>query len=119
MIHFSDENPEDHFGFREEVPLSKTERGKHCIKAYGLDREKLNDARRQYLHKVKLNLFVASLDFDNMSANTRAETLGILNSSLEEAKELVNAAKLFLSVAAKSQAPYAGMVRANFQGLAH
>lgn len=108
LIHLPEEDPEDHLGFREEVPFPKTERGEHCLKAYGLSREKLNEARRQYLHNVNLNRIVASMD---------AEELGLLGISLEEAVVLINKAKLFLSDAAKSQTPYAGMVRANFPAL--
>ncbi|MCK5056361.1 MAG: hypothetical protein KAT34_06890 [Candidatus Aminicenantes bacterium] len=117
IVHPSLDDPNQHIGFREEVPYPKDEKGRKSISAFGLGREKLNDIRREYLYHVKLNYIYAKLDFDAISSGTKDEILSMLEMNEHEARILADKARQFIANAAKRTAPFAAAVRAKYPGL--
>ena len=62
--HPSNDDPENHVGFRDELPfaIDGDSRGKITIEWLRLDRDELNELRRDYLQMLRLLALVASLD---------------------------------------------------------
>ncbi len=100
FIHPAEVDPARFIGFRQEVPyaINGNKRAKETIKALGLDRENLNEDRRDHLKTL----------------NTYQEIL-ILEASLvatPEGRRLVAKARAFLSSAFLDSAKFAAMTRA-------
>ena len=87
-----DEDPEQYIAFRQEIPYASDDdpRGDATIKALGLDRDKLNDRRKDYYDKLQLIHETA--------------TLGLPLSLRKKAKALIDKCK-------QDSNKYASMVR--------
>lgn len=97
----TDTDPEEHIGFRREIPypVDGCPRGAATIRALGLDRESLNERRRDKLAHLKmLN------DIVQMEPAASAEWLRII----EDAKQL-------LALAVSDAGEFSSMVRAAFR----
>ena len=53
-------DPMDHIAFQNELPVGKTIFGRTTIKVCGLDREALNNKRKELISNIELRLFVLS-----------------------------------------------------------
>ena len=86
------ENPEQYIAFRQEVPYAVDDnlRGKATIEALGLDRNKLNDRRKEYLDTLQLINEMATLGFP---------------------ESLRKEAKIHIDKCCNSSSQYASMVR--------
>lgn len=100
LINPSIMNPQEHIGFREEIPypLDGSIYGKTTISALGLDREELNEARRTKLEEIKI-LFKLLILADKQPLNA-------------ELQELAEQAKLTLNQAVLPTAGYSAMISA-------
>jgi uncharacterized protein (TIGR02646 family) len=94
------QDPELHIGFRKEIPyaINGSPTGKATIKALGLDRELLNEVRRDRL---------AELIFLRKVVGQEAKL-----SASAEGKQIVQDAKTFLSMAVTDVGEFAAMARA-------
>ncbi len=109
------EDPEQHIGFRQEIPYGKTDKGEESIQVYGLTRESLNEARRKHLKEIEKTAFVAGIKIDELSSETTSAIREVLGGvSFEELRSIVEEAKIFIENAAKPSALFAGMTRSNF-----
>jgi uncharacterized protein (TIGR02646 family) len=117
LVHPSADDPEQHIGFREEVCFYRDEKGKKSISAFGINRDKLLEARREFLNSVKNNHFLAKLDFENSTPEVKEFILSRFNGTEKEFLELVRKARRFINQAAKASAPFAGMVRHKYPDL--
>lgn len=84
------EDPEEHIGFHKgkEVAFHRTEKGRHTINTFGLNRDTLQDARREHLSRVRaLQTSAERLAgiLGSLSGSDRAEIEGCLR---ELSKEL-------------------------------
>jgi hypothetical protein len=93
LINPSQENPEDHFSFREEFIVPKSVRGAVSIKILGLDRSGLNEQRADYLKLIQKS----------------AKFLGITGDAAIDA-EIVQ----YINDYKKSSEKFSAMIRANF-----
>ena len=94
------QDPEHHIGFRKEIPyaVNGSRMGKETIKALGLDREILNEVRRDRLAELKTLREVVALDA-TLSTKT-------------EGRKLVQKARALLAEAVTDAAEFAAMARA-------
>jgi uncharacterized protein (TIGR02646 family) len=103
LLHPAQQDPEQYIGFRKEIPfaINGNPTGKATIKALGLDREILNEVRRDHLDKlITLRQLVELVE--------QEATL----SSNAEGRQLVEKAKAFLAEAVTDAGEYAAMARA-------
>ena len=112
LVHPSRDEPESHIGFRREVCRPKDKKGEKSIAAYGLNRDTLIENRREYLNKVKHNLIFSKMDTD-----TKTSIREQFNFTEEEMNDLIETARRFINKAARSDSPFAAMVRHNFPDL--
>lgn len=105
LINPSVVNPQEHIGFREEIPyaINGSVYGQTTIDALGLDREALNEVRR-----AKLNLIVGLFNVV-ISANKHPDDL--------ELKKLADELKPLLEQAALPTAEYSSMVSAMYDAI--
>ena len=120
-----EENPEDFIYFKEEIPKPKSNlnvndktRALKSIKTFGLDRNKLNRDRREYLRTVKEVKFISEIQFDKENTEQVIFVKNIFpNYSIEELEIRITEAKYNFMNAAKKTSRFAGMIRANFPEL--
>jgi uncharacterized protein (TIGR02646 family) len=108
--------PEAHLTFEEETAVGLTVEGETTWRVCGLNRQDLLDTRRDYLDTVKDQVFLATI----LNANPPVVdllTLVALYGSEEELSRRISAAQLHYEKLARANAPFAGMVRANFPSL--
>jgi hypothetical protein len=118
LIDPAKENPEDHIGFRKEIPYHKTPKGENSIKYFGIDREKLNEKRRKHLEEVRRNIILAQIDIANLTPNQKKEVKDNLGtSSDQDLIDIINTAKTYVATAAKKEAAFSLMVKSNFDKL--
>lgn len=117
LVHPSQDEPESHIGFRREVCRSKDRKGEESIAAYGLNRGKLVETRREYLNNVRNNYYLSGLDLENMTPTKKSSILEELNITEEEMNDLIETARRFINNAARADSPFAAMVRHNFPDL--
>ncbi|MCB9234232.1 MAG: hypothetical protein H6581_21425 [Bacteroidia bacterium] len=126
LIHPTLENPEDHITFEGHIPKPRdgSEKGRKSISVLGLKRKDLNDARRECLQNVQLGKILASYiektPFSTLSTNEKIELKKAINQQGISDIELEEILVQTLQVAkngAKSNHPFAGMIRANFPDL--
>ncbi len=117
LVDLCQENPEDHVTFQNEVVRPKTGsvRGEYLIKVYGLDRPALVEDRERRFKETRTSQAFASIDIDD--AASVADLSQRMNLDVEILKGIVLLGKATISNAARSQAPYAAMIRANFPSL--
>ncbi len=125
LINPIEEDPENFICFKAEIPKPKSNlnpsnktRALKSIKIFGLDRDKLNRDRREYLRTIKESLFISEIQFDK--ENT--EQVNIVeqlfpNCSIEELENKIADAKCHFFNATRKISKYAGMVRSNFPEL--
>ena len=89
------EDPQEHIGFREEMPFGITERGKISIKALGLDRDKLNEERRRLFTRLKVLVTISR--FPDLHSDRERQLL-----------------REHLASSIQSDQPYSSMVQSNF-----
>ncbi len=112
------DDPEQHIGFRQEVPFGKTDKGEESINVFGLNREKLNEARRKHLKEIEKTAIVAEIPIEELSGEKVAAIQEVLGGvSLQELKSIIEEAKAFIANAAKPSALFAGMTRSDFSHL--
>lgn len=94
------QDPEQHIGFRKEIPfpIVGSPTGKETIRALGLDRELLNEVRRDRLAALTTLREVVALDAA-LSGNT-------------EGRQLVQKARILLAEAVTDAGEFAAMARA-------
>lgn len=110
--------PEDHLTFAEETAVGLTVEGETTWRVCGLNRQGLLDTRRDYLNTVKDQIFLATI----LNADPpQVDLLTLVNlfGSEDELGRKISAAQLNYERLARTNAPYAGMVRANFPHLPH
>lgn len=117
LVHPSLDDPESHIGFREEVCCPKDEKGKKSITAYGLNRDKLIETRREYLNNVYNNYIFSRLDLDSITQAEKTSLLERFNCTEEELNILIEKARRFINKAARTGSPFAAMVRHNYPDL--
>ena len=103
FLHPAQQDPEQFISFRKEIPfaINGSPIGKATIEALGLNRELLNEARRDRLnHLIALRRIVQ----EEAKLSTNAE-----------GQELVNHAKKFLALAVTDAGEFAAMARAAAQ----
>jgi uncharacterized protein (TIGR02646 family) len=93
LIHPAQEDPEEHITFSREFIRGITERGRITIEILGLDREGLNDMRREYLPDIVL----------------LAQSLEVIDN-----EELRNKIQERINYHKSHLAQFSGMIRANF-----
>ncbi len=100
FLHPAQHDPEQHIGFRKEVPfaINGSRTGRATIKALGLDREILNEVRRDRLN-ILLHLRQVVEQEERLSMDT-------------EGRQLVNGAKALLAEAVTDTGEFAAMARA-------
>ena len=99
FLHPALQDPEQHIGFRKEIPfaINGSPTGKATIEALSLDRELLNEVRRDRLAELILLRDVVALD-TTLSVNA-------------EGRHLVQQAKAFLAEALTDAGEFAAMAR--------
>ena len=78
FLHPSNDDPERHVGFRDELPfaIDGDSRGKITIEWLRLDRDELNEMRRDCLEMIKLLALIARLDIpESPEATTQIEAM--------------------------------------------
>jgi uncharacterized protein (TIGR02646 family) len=113
LLDLATEDPQPHLTFAEEVARPLTERGQHCLVAYGLNRPELLKRRREHWEHVAYYQRLALLDPRDYSAEEVATILATLSFSLTELRALVAEARKVLAAMVATQARYTAMVRAN------
>ncbi len=113
LLDLATEDPCLHLTFAEEVARPLTERGRHCILAYGLNRPELLKRRREHWEHVAYYQRLVKLDPREYSAEEVATILATLSFSLTELRALVAEARKVLAAMATVEARYTAMVRAN------
>ena len=109
-------DPEAHLTFAEETAVGLTDEGETTWRVCGLNRPALREARRDYLEVVQDQVFLATI----LDANPPAldlQVLVALYGSEERLSQKISAAQLKYQKLARADAPFAGMVRANFPHL--
>ncbi|HLP48966.1 MAG TPA: hypothetical protein VK186_13520 [Candidatus Deferrimicrobium sp.] len=116
LVHPSQDDPELHIGFREEVcyPKDNSEKGKESIVAYGLNRDELLETRREYLNSMRHNYLFSGLEIESMVPGEKAFILKSFNISEEELIELIEEARCIVKKAHRVDSPFASMIRHNF-----
>lgn len=106
-------DPAAHLTFAQETAVGLTEEGETTWRVCGLNRPDLLEARRDYLEVVQDQVFLATI----LDANPPAVDLQVLIAlygSEEKLSQKISAAQLKYQKLARADAPFAGMVRANF-----
>jgi uncharacterized protein (TIGR02646 family) len=100
FLHPARHNPEEYISFRKEIPfaIDGNASGKATIKALGLDREILNEVRRD-----RLDVLITMRKVIEQEANLSTNAKG---------KQLIEEAKQFLAKAVTDSGEYAAMARA-------
>ncbi len=109
-------DPETQLTFNFETAVGLSDEGETTWRVCGLNRPDLLEARRDYLEMVQDQIFLATI----LAANPPVMDLQVLVAlygSLEKLSEKISAAQLNYAKLAKANAPFAGMVRANFPHL--
>ncbi|MGI4863506.1 MAG: hypothetical protein ACRYFZ_06250 [Janthinobacterium lividum] len=106
-------NPEAHLTFEQETAVGLTEEGEATWRVCGLNRPDLLDARRDYLELVQDQVFLATI-LDANPPVLDLQVLVALYGSEEKLSQQISAAQLNYQKLARADAPFAGMVRANF-----
>ncbi|MDX2248052.1 MAG: hypothetical protein SF052_14800 [Bacteroidia bacterium] len=111
LVDSIEDDPEQHISFRQEIPYGLDEKGKTSINIYGLNRENLNEERREYLKKFEL-----ASSFYELSQAKKDQIRALFPSKLSdsELETMLTENKQFVKNAFSDAAPYAGMIRANF-----
>jgi uncharacterized protein (TIGR02646 family) len=117
LVHPSRDNPESHIGFHDEVCHPNDDKGKESIAAYGLNRDKLVEARREYLNLMHHNDFFSRLDIENMTPDEKALILESFNCSQEDLIEMIEKARCFVKKAPLADSPFAAMIRYKYPNL--
>ena len=117
LVDPTNDNPEKAVTFKREnaIPVEGSLRGKYMIEHLGLQRAALADARQARLEDVERALVWATID-----PNNEQQLQGILEEiplSRTQLIEMLKAAHLVKDAAALPDAPFAGMIRANFPQL--
>ena len=96
------ENPEKFIEFKEEIPfaIDKNARGSQTISRLGLDRESLNDRRREKLNLIR-DLYNLAKDIPVTTPEIRQKAINIIKKRAEEFT--------------KDNAEYSAMFRAFFK----
>jgi uncharacterized protein (TIGR02646 family) len=89
FVNPSDTNPADHIAFHQEIPMWKTIEGQTTIKGLKLDREELNEMRRDTLASLitarDSYLFIKDRDIDNdIKKKIKDQFLMLLKQKIEE-----------------------------------
>lgn len=112
------EDPENHIGFRKEIPFHKTLKGENAIKYFGIGRDKLSEKRRKHLEEVKKNIVLSKININNLTKIEKDETKLLLGATSDkELEDIINTAKFYVAAAAKMDAAFASMIRSNFPKL--
>jgi len=113
LLDLATEDPQPHLTFVEEVARPLTERGEHCILAYGLNRPELAKRRREHWEHLAHYQRLAQLDPRDYEAAEVAVILTTLGFSLAELRVLVAEARTILAAMVLERARYTAMARAN------
>jgi len=113
LLDLATEDPESHLTFVEEVARPLTERGKHCILAYGLNRPELATRRQEHIADINLLRRIIQLDPATNSPPDLDIILTDLSLPLATLRTLVADARTKLAALILDSAKYTGMVRAN------
>ncbi|WP_133299801.1 hypothetical protein [Larkinella punicea] len=117
LLHPSLDYPEKHIRFNQHVPVALDERGKVSIEGYGLGREELNRIRERHYWAVMHSLILAKYDPISMSEELKNELCEELKQPWSLLELAIFNAKKMVQNAAKSDQPFANMVRSNFPEL--
>lgn len=111
------ENPASHLIFVQDAALALDARGAACIQVFGLDRPELIQRRADKLKALRQARFFSELDMSQPLDPAIEAYLQKSNLTYAEGLQLVVDAKRIWEEAARAQAEFAGMVRANFPHL--
>jgi uncharacterized protein (TIGR02646 family) len=120
LLHPSLDSPENYIRFEQHIAKGTDMidgRGQTSIIGYGLNREKLNRKREEYLANVTNNIFLAKFDPTTMSPGLKSDLSQHLNTPWQELESVILTAKQFVAKAARADQPFALMVRCNFPDL--
>ncbi len=86
FINPAEDNPEDYISFRAEIPyaINNNRKGKITIKNTGLDREPLNEKRRDYYDQLRL-IFILANSSEPESGEAKAFLLRVIQDASEYA----------------------------------
>jgi uncharacterized protein (TIGR02646 family) len=111
------DDPDQHLKFNDHILTHKTLKGKNSIRAFGLNRRKIEEIRRDYLDKVELNNLYFDFDPDTITGKQKQQISDDMNKPWPELERIIRKARSFLSVAASNRQPFTLMVRQNFPHL--
>ncbi|MEL7148393.1 MAG: hypothetical protein AAFO69_18610 [Bacteroidota bacterium] len=118
LIDPSKENPEQHIGFREEVPYGKTPKGEASIEGFGLDRIELNEKRKRHLMAVEKNMVLSIYDYEDILPSQLAAIKALLGTDDDQQiREILAAAKSFVASCKSDKAAFSAVVSAKFPDL--
>jgi hypothetical protein len=87
------------------------------IDAYGINRDKLIETRREYLNNIRLNYYFSDLDLGSMTLGEKAFILKSFNIKEAELIELIEEARRIVYKAPRADSPFAAMERHNYPNL--
>lgn len=112
------EDPQEHIGFRKEIPYAKTQKGEASIAAFGLDRIELNEKRRRHLEAVEKNLVLSTYDYDEIAPAQLTAIKAVLGTDDDDKiKEILNTAKAFVAACKSNEAAFSAATRDRFPDL--
>jgi uncharacterized protein (TIGR02646 family) len=114
LLDLATEDPQPHLTFVEEVARPLTERGQHCILAYGLNRPELAQRRREHWEQLAMYHRLTQLDPAVNTASELAIILADTAFTLPQLRTLVASAHTMLAALLLDTARYASMARASF-----
>ncbi len=110
LVHPSQDNPEAHIGFRENVCYPLDRKGKTSISAYGLNRELIVEKRREYLENLEKSITIASIDYETLEPEKKEWLLSILHVDVPGLLDLISRARRFIEQAVEDSVEFAAMV---------
>lgn len=113
LLHPAADDPARHIRFRRAVAVGKTPQGQATITLCGLNHKRNLERRRTHLAHLESHDSMADMDPATMSLGDLAREVAKCGSVPALVKRILQA-RTIRNAAARDQAEYAGMVRANF-----